>query len=171
MRESMPMTRVGEQTSGLDLEQIGAILVRVSLAVTVIWVGALKFSGYEAEAIQPMVANSPLLSWAYGFLSVPAFAAILGTGEIIIGIMILTRPIAPLVSAIGSIGTAILFLVTVTFLVTTPGVWQPELGFPFLSPMPGQFLAKDIALFSISIWTAGEALRAVRQRSVRDATA
>ena len=58
-----------------------------------------------------------------------------------------------------------------TFLVTTPGVSQPELGFPFLSPMPGQFLAKDIALFSISIWTASEALRAVRQRSVRDATA
>jgi len=27
MRESMPMTRVGEQTSGLDLEQIGAISI------------------------------------------------------------------------------------------------------------------------------------------------
>jgi len=34
--------------------------------------------------------------------------------------------------------------------------------------MPGQFLAKDIALFSISIWTAGEALRAARRgRTVR----
>ncbi len=163
MRESIAMSRPGEGTSGLDLEKIGAILVRVSLAVTLIWVGALKFSTYEAEAIKPLVTNSPLLSWAYTFLSVPTFAAILGTGEIIVGIMILTRPIAPLISAIGSLGAAILFFVTVTFILSTPGVFQPDLGVPFLSPMPGQFLAKDIALFAISIWTAGEAFRAARR--------
>jgi len=156
------MSRPGEGTSGLDLEKIGVILVRVSLAVTLIWVGALKFSAYEAEAIKPLVTNSPLLAWAYGLLSVPMFAAILGAGEIILGIMILTRPIAPLISAIGSLGAAILLFVTVTFILSTPGVFQPDLGVPFLS-MLGQFLAKDIALFSISIWTAGEAFRAARR--------
>jgi len=162
------MSRPGERTSGLDLEKIGVILVRVSLAVTLIWVGGLKFSAYEAEALKPLVSNSPLLSWVYGFLSVPAFGMILGAGEIILGIMILTRPIAPLISAIGSLGAAIIFLVTMTFLLTTPGVLQADLGVPFLSLMPGQFLAKDIALFSISIWTAGEALRAARRgRTVR----
>lgn len=162
LRAPIAMSRSGEGARGLDLEQIGAILVRVSLAVTLIWVGALKFSTYEAEGIKPLVANSPLLSWAYTVLSVSTFAAILGTGEIIIGIMILTRPIAPMISAIGSLGAAILFFVTVTFILTTPGVFQADLGVPFLSPMPGQFLAKDIALFSISIWTAGEAFRAAR---------
>jgi len=168
MRESIAVSRPSERTSGLDLEKIGAALVRVSLAVTLIWVGALKFSTYEAEAIKPLVTNSPLLSWAYSFLSVPMFAAILGAGEIILGIMILTRPVAPLVSAIGSLGAAILFLVTVTFLLSTPGNFQPDLGVPFLSPMPGQFLAKDISFFAISIWTAGEALRAARRgRTVR----
>lgn len=136
MRDSVAMSRPGERTSGLDLEKIGATLVRVSLAVTVIWVGALKFSSYEAEAIKPLVTHSPLLSWAYGFLSVPTFAAILGAGEIIVGIMILTRWFAPLISAIGSLGAAILFFVTVTFLLSTPGVFQPDLSVPFLSPMP-----------------------------------
>ncbi len=48
-------------------------------------------------------------------------------------------------------------------LLTTPGVWQPGFGVPFLSPMPGQFLAKDLTLFAVSIWTAGEALRAARR--------
>jgi len=167
MDRSTTANEFTEPRSDLTLETVGAILVRVSLAVTVIWVGALKFSAYEAEAIQPLVANSPLLAWAYGILSVPTFAAILGAGEIILGIMILSRPVAPLISAIGSIGAAILFLVTVTFLFTTPGVFQPDLGLPFLSPMPGQFLAKDIALFSISVWTAGEALRAARERPGR----
>jgi len=74
------MSRPGERTSGLDLEKIGVILVRVSLAVTLIWVGGLKFSAYEAEALKPLVSNSPLLSWVYGFLSVPAFGMILGAG-------------------------------------------------------------------------------------------
>jgi len=53
-----------------------------------------------------------------------------------------------------------MFLITLTFVLTTPGVWQPGYGFPFPSPMPGQFLLKDLMLLGAAIWTAGEALRA-----------
>ncbi len=155
-------TNVTGDTTGGTLERIGGYLLRYGLALTLIWVGALKFTSYEAEAIQPLAANSPLLSWVYNILSVQAFAIALGIGEIALGLMIAARPIAPLISAIGSLGAAILFAVTLTFLLTTPGVWQPDFGVPFLSPMPGQFLAKDLTLFAVSIWTAGEALRAAR---------
>ncbi len=55
-----------------------------------------------------------------------------------------------------------MFLITLSFLLTTPGVWQPGYGFPALSPSPGQFLAKDLVLLGAAIWTAGEALRAAR---------
>ncbi|MBA2720900.1 MAG: DUF417 family protein [Chloroflexi bacterium] len=151
---------VRANSAGRTLEDIGTILVRYGLALTLIWVGFLKFSSYEAEAIQPFAANSPLLSWVYTILSVPTFGLILGSGEIVLGLLIAARPIAPRISALGSLGSAVLFGVTLTFLLTTPGVWQPGLGVPFLSPMPGQFLAKDLTLFAVSIWTAGEALRA-----------
>jgi len=50
--------------------------------------------------------------------------------------------------------------------LTTPGVWQPGYGFPFPSPMPGQFIAKDLALLGIAVWSAGEALRAARRVEV-----
>ncbi|MBA2282805.1 MAG: DUF417 family protein, partial [Acidimicrobiia bacterium] len=83
--------------------------------------------------------------------------------EIILGLMIATRPIAPKVSAIGSLGALLLFLVTLTFVFSTPGGWQPGYGIPFLSPDPGQFLAKDVAYAAIAVWTAGEALRADRR--------
>ncbi len=53
-----------------------------------------------------------------------------------------------------------MFLTTLSFALTTPGVWQPGYGFPFPSPMPGQFLAKDILSLGAALWTAGEALRA-----------
>ena len=54
----------------------------------------------------------------------------------------------------------IMFLITLSFVLTTPGVWQPGYGFPFLAPNPGQFLAKDLLLLGAAVWTAGEALMA-----------
>lgn len=153
--------------AGWTLQSVGAVLIRYALALTLIWVGALKFMTYEAEAIMPLVANSPLLSWAYGILSVPTFALILGIGEIVLGLMIIARPVAPMISAIGSLGAAVLFGVTGTFLLTTPGVFQEGLGVPWLSFL-GQFLAKDLTLIAVSIWTAGEALNAARRLDRRD---
>jgi reactive chlorine resistance protein C len=50
-------------------------------------------------------------------------------------------------------------LITLSFMLTIPGVWQPGYGFPFLSGA-GQFLAKDVLLLGAAIWTAGEALGA-----------
>jgi hypothetical protein len=38
---------------------------------------------------------------------------------------------------------------------------EPTLGFPALSVMPGQFLLKDIVLFSAAVWSLGESLEAI----------
>jgi uncharacterized membrane protein YkgB len=127
-----------------------------------IWVGLLKFYAYEAEGIKPLVENSLFLSWVYNVMSVQVFAKVLGVIEIILALLIATRQFSPKLSAIGSIGVIFMALVTLSFMLTTPGVWQPELGFPYLSPMPGQFLAKDLLLLGAAIYTAGEALVASR---------
>ena len=152
---------------GYTLENIGAYVIRYGLVIVLLWVGALKFTAYEAEGIQGLVANSPLMSWMLGIMSVQAVSMLIGTIEIILGLMIATRPFAPQISAIGSIGAIIMFLITLSFLLTTPGVWQPGYGFPFPSPMPGQFIAKDLIALGVAIWTAGEALRAARRTFVR----
>ncbi len=154
------MDRVEGNDMAYTLENVGANVIRYGLVAILLTVGALKFTAYEAEGIQGLVTNSPLMSWAYSVFSVRSFAALLGIVEITLGILIATRPIAPFVSAIGSIGAIIMFLITLSFLLTTPGVWQPGYGFPFPSPFPGQFLTKDIMLLGAAIWTAGEALRA-----------
>jgi len=146
------------------LERLGAVVIRYGLAAVLLWVGLLKFTAYEAEGIQGLVANSPLFSWAYGVMSVRSFSAVLGVVEILLGLLIALRYVAPALSAAGSIGATIMFLLTLTFLLSTPGVWQPGYGFPFLSPMPGQFLAKDLLPLGAAIWTAGEALRAADRR-------
>lgn len=147
---------------GTRLESIGAGIIRYGLAIVLLWVGLLKFTAYEAEGIKPLVENSPFLSWAYSAMSVQGFSMMLGVIEIILGILIASRPISPKASAIGSIGAIMMFLITLTLLLSTPGVWQPDYGFPFLSPMPGQFIAKDLLFLGAAVWTAGEALTASR---------
>ncbi len=87
---------------------------------------------------------------------------LLGIVEISLAILIATRPITPRLSGIGSLGAIVMFLIALSFLLTTPGVWQPGYGVPALSPSPGQFLAKDLVLLGAAIWAAGEALRAGR---------
>lgn len=157
------MERGNRSDLGRTLEGLGEKVIRYGLVIILLSVGALKFTAYEAEGIQGLVANSPFMSWGFSVMSVRAFAGLIGTIEIVLGLLIATRPIAPKVSAIGSIGAIIMFLITLSFILTTPGVWQPGYGFPFPSPMPGQFLVKDIMLLGAAIWTAGEALRAARR--------
>ena len=42
---------------------LGTFLTRYGLVVVFVWIGAMKFTAYEANAIQPLVANSPFMSW------------------------------------------------------------------------------------------------------------
>lgn len=149
---------------GRKLEGLGANVIRYGLVLVLLWVGGLKFTAYEAEGIKPLVSHSPLMSWVYSVMSVQGFSMLLGGIEIIFGALIAMRPVAPKLSALGSMGAIVMFLTTLSFLLTTPGVWQPGYGFPALSPMPGQFLAKDVILLGAALWTAGEALQAASLR-------
>ena len=157
-----------EQRQSALSSQVAAVgrgLARYGLVIVVGWIGFMKFTAYEAEGIRPFVAHSPLLSWVYGPLSVRGFSALLGVVEVAVALLIAARPFAPRVSALGSALAVGMFLTTLSFLVTTPGVWEPSLGgFPALSAVPGQFLIKDLALLGISLWTLGEAWQVSEQR-------
>ena len=151
-------------TAEHPLAAAGRLLVRYGLVVVIAWIGALKYTTYEAAAIQPLIAHSPVFSWVYGVVSVRAFAVALGTAEIIAALLIAARPLVPRASAVGSVMGVLLFASTLSFLFTTPGVLAPS-GFPVLSVLPGQFLLKDLVLIGVSLWTLGDSLGAARSRS------
>ena len=144
------------------LESFGQNFARYALVIILLWVGALKFTEYEAKGIEGLVSNSFLFAWAYKLFGLRMLSNLIGVTEIITGLLIAARGFSPKAAALGGCGAIIMFCLTLTFLLTTPGVWEPGYGVPFLSPMPGQFIAKDLALLAISIWITGEALRAVR---------
>ncbi len=148
------------------IEATGRHGIRYGLVLVLLWIGGMKFTAYESQGISGFVSNSPFMSWAYDVFSKGQFSAILGAVEILTALLIAARPFSAALSAIGSALAVGMFLTTLTFLFSTPGVVETSLGFPALSAMPGQFLIKDVVLLAAALWTAGESLRAaISQRA------
>ena len=152
-------TSVGQTEETISrITVLGHRVLRYGLALVIGWIGAMKFTAYEAQGIQPLVAHSPLLGWMYHISTVRQFSAGLGVVEILIAILIALRPWSRKASAIGSAAAVLMFLTTLSFLFSTPG-WEPTLGgFPALSGAVGQFLIKDVVLLGAAICSLGEAL-------------
>ena len=142
-------------------EPISRVGLYVSLAIIYAWFGGMKFTAYEANGLVPLVENSPLVGWFYGLLSVRGFSTFLGFVELSIGLLIALRLASPIFSAAGGVLSAGLFVTTLSFMISTPGVVVPELGFPAISVAPGQFLLKDVGLFAASFWVFVDSLKTI----------
>jgi reactive chlorine resistance protein C len=91
--------------------------------------------------------------------SVQATSNLIGIAEIAAGVLIVVRPWSAVAAVVGSLMAVATFVITLTFLLSTPG-WEPSFGgFPALSVAPGQFILKDAALLGAAIWSLGESLR------------
>ena len=141
------------------------MILSVALAVIFIWFGGIKYTGGGASGVEGLVNNSPILSWVYGLFSVRSFGALLGTVEIIVGILLLLGIKNLKLRAIGSLAAILTFTVTLTFLLTTPGVVPEGASFPILSGMPGEFLLKDIVLLAVSYVLFASAKHALQNRT------
>lgn len=165
-----PSIQARAATYSLDLaDRHGRALTAAGLYISLVviygWFGGMKFTAYEAEGLVGLVGNNPLLSWTYSLFSVRGFSSLLGVLELSIGALIAARLFHPAYSLVGGLLSAGLFATTLTFMVTTPGVLVPELGFPAISVAPGQFLLKDIGLLALSLWIAIDSLAALRPTS------
>ena len=83
--------------------------------------------------------------------------------ELAAAVLLAVKPWWPKASILGSILAILLFLATISFMFTAPGVFEASQGgFPALGAN-GYFLVKDVALLGISVWTLADALRAIRR--------
>lgn len=159
------------------LQNFGIKFIRIAILVVFVWIGGLKYFHYEADGIVPFVANSPFMNFFYakeapeykkfknpeGAL-VPEhrawheanhtyiFSYGLGALIISIGILVFLGIFFPRIGLIGDTLAIIMTLGTLSFLVTTPEVWIPnlggdEFGFPLLSGA-GRLVIKDIAILA-----------------------
>ena len=139
----------------------GRLGLRFSIAGVLGWIGAMKFTAYEAGAIEGLVASSPFTSWFYSVTSVQGASNLIGSIEILTALALIAGLKFARIGLIGAVAAAFTFLLTFSFLFTAPG-WEQSLGgFPALSVVPGQFLLKDAVLFAGAIFLAGQELKRV----------
>ena len=150
---SSPVTRHRLRAAATFILRYGLV------ALLVLW-GGFKFTAFEAEAIRPLVENSPFMSWLYPLLGIRGTSNLIGVVELTAALLICARRWKPSWSVIGSLIAAATFVVTLTFLFTTPNVLAPD------NPWGG-FLMKDLLLLGAALFSASEALDAAADRAAK----
>ena len=186
----MSTRRIFEWAAGLD--KLGMTVTRAGLIVVLFWIGGLKAFRYEADGIVPFVANSPTMSFFYtdpgnykahknpeGAL-VPEnrawheknwtyeFAYGLGTVIVFYGLLLCLHPWLPHMATVGSFLVFMMSFVTLSFLITTPECWVPDLGdaqhgFPYLSGA-GRLVIKDAIMMGAALVTMADSAKAYLRR-------
>jgi uncharacterized membrane protein YkgB len=167
-------------------------LARVAILIVMLWIGGLKAFQYEADGIVPFVANSPLMSFFYNKQAPEykeyknpegktvqknidwhkqngtyLFSFGLGAVIIIIGILTLSGIWNAKAGLIGGLLTTGMSLVTLSFLITTPEVFVPNIGgdfatpqygFPYLSGA-GRLMLKDVIMLGAGLICASDSAK------------
>lgn len=157
-----PLIHGQTRTTGVaqTISAAGGVVLRLGLVIPLAWIGIAKFTSDEAAAIMPLIIDQPLMGWLYDVLSVQVISNAMGCVELLAAVLIAVRPLSALAAAIGSGIATLLFIATISFLFTTPGVVAgSSLHVPLLTDSGG-FLIKDVALLGAAVWTLGEALQA-----------
>jgi len=113
-----------------------------AVASVLIWIGSMKFYAFEAKGIEPLVANSPLMSWMYQVWDLQTVSNIIGVYDLF-AVIVLAAGIAmrhQLLLIIGFATAAAVFVTTQTFIFTTGGGVSSETLLTGLS----QFVIKDL---------------------------
>ena len=113
-----------------------------SVALVLVWIGAMKFFAFEAKGIVSLVESSPFMSWLYIVFSVQGASNAIGVFDILsvalLGVGLYIRN-AKLILLAG-LACCSVFIMTQTFLITAPNALSSVTVFERL----GQFVIKDL---------------------------
>lgn len=187
-------------------------ILRITIAIVMIWIGGLKAFQYEADGIVPFVANSPVMSFFYTYSDSYAqneqgqqvkqynlhknpegkvvqknidwhqknntylFSYALGSVIVGIGFIIALGIWSPKIGLLGAVLTFGMSIVTLSFLITTPETFVPNLGgdfpspnvgFPYLSGA-GRLVIKDIIMCGAALVIASDSAASIlKKRAIK----
>ncbi|SDI16986.1 DUF417 family protein [Chryseobacterium jejuense] len=121
---------------------LGYYISLFGAALILLWIGIFKFTPTEAAAIKPLVENHFLTFFVYKVMSVQAVSNLIGAIEIIIALLLIFSAKFALLKRYAGIGMVVTFLVTLSYLFTTPGMWKVVDGVP----VTDFFILKDLML-------------------------
>lgn len=135
----------------MNLRKTGYNLGVIATIIVLLWIGILKFTAGEAMAIKGFVSNSFLMSWMYKVFSLQMVSNLIGVFEIVTGILLIVSFRNSKIGKIAGYLSLVIFLTTLSFLFTTPGVWKISEGVPVTE----FFVLKDLAFVAIALQVIG----------------
>lgn len=131
------------------------LVISGGLIVMLLWAGFYKMTVPGADGIVPLVNNSPLISWHFKLFGTYHGSDLIGLTEVIAAALLITGMFKPQAGVIGGAVAAVMFFVTSTMLITTPGALTNVNGINYMSFL-GLFLFKDVINLGASLYLVGK---------------
>src|SRR6201994_4676056 len=130
---------------------IAFLIASIGMIVMLLWAGSYKMTAPGAEGIIPLVSNSPLISWHFKLFGPYIGSDLIGITEIAGALLIAAGYFKPKAGIIGGLITTVMFFITSTMVITTPGATIAVHGLRYMSFL-GLFLYKDVISLGVSFY-------------------
>jgi uncharacterized membrane protein YkgB len=127
------------------------LITSIGMIVMLLWAGSYKMTAPGAEGIVPLVSNSPLISWHFKLFGPYIGSDLIGLTEITTAMLIITGYLRPKAGIIGGLIASVMFFITSTMVITTPGAIIAVHGIRYMSFL-GLFLFKDVISLGVSFY-------------------
>jgi uncharacterized membrane protein YkgB len=159
-RSEKPEASIGHAVSKSNLTKLAAwisdrnipfLITSIGMIVMLLWAGSYKMTVPGAEGIVPLVSNSPLVSWHFKLFGPYIGSDLIGLTEIIAAVLMIAGYLWPKAGIIGGLIASVMFFITSTMVITTPGAITIVRGMGYMS-FTGLFLFKDVISLGVSFY-------------------
>jgi uncharacterized membrane protein YkgB len=136
---------------------VAFLVISFGMIVMLLWAGSYKMTAPGAEGIVPLVSNSPLIWWHFKLFGPYIGSDIIGLTEITAAVFLIAGYLWPKAGAVGGLIATLMFSITSTMLISTPGaiISVPGIhGMRYMSFL-GLFLFKDVISLGASFYLIG----------------
>jgi len=138
-------------SSWINGKNLAFWVISLGMIVMFLWAGSFKLTAPAAEGIAPLLTNSPFTSWQVKLWGIYHTSDFIGITEYIVAILMIVGFFKPQAGIIGGAIAVVMFIVTTTMLITTPGTLVIVNGIHFMNNL-GLFLYKDIINLGASLY-------------------
>ena len=108
--------------------------------VVLVWIGGMKFTLIEAQGIEDLLQTSPFMSWMYSVWDLQTASNLIGVYDLLAVALLIAAIYNRKALWIGLLMSLAVFVMTQTFLATTPGAVTSST----ILSTTGHFLIKDL---------------------------
>lgn len=130
------------------------LVISAGMIVMLLWAGSFKLTAQGAETITPLVTHNPLVSWQFKIFGPYIGSDIIGSTEITAALLFIIGYFKAKAGILGGFITTVMFFITSTMVITTPGTINTIHGMKYMSFI-GLFLFKDVISFGVSFYLIG----------------